>query len=730
MKPLLRRLGAYVAVDPEERVLAGRVSGALWAMGGFTLWTFVLLPGVNHSHPGWILSLSAFAALWGLWSLFVVDWGRAGPWQIHLSNVLAFVIIALEVAASGGANSPGWIYLSFIVVFSSYFYRPLVGAVYVVGCVVVQTLPLIYDAGWVHDEYMARLIVGASSYVVLGATIASGKELMRRVRSRAELLAAEQAALRRVATSVIEGESSDGVFELVSREAAGLLRGGAAGILRFDSDGQATVMGSWADHDGGRYAAGTLIDIRPGSDVARAQQTGLPVRIDQHDPDSPVGRMGYTASIVAPVHVAGGTWGAVAVAAAAPARLTARDEEQLMLFGDLLASAIASIDDRARLAAQASTDPLTGLANRRSLHERLAAEVARSQRHGHTLSVAVLDIDHFKGVNDFGGHDAGDAMLVQVASALSEQARTEDILGRFGGDEFAWVMPETTREQALVAVERARRLIALTSSRPYRITMSAGICDTVVTSHPAELINHADCALYWSKVHGRNRAWIFDPEVSGQLSPAGLLDNAERAQALLGLRALSRAIDAKDSFTEGHSERVATLAAKLAHVAGWSPERGMLLREAALVHDVGKIGLPERLLVNTEVLSDAERALVNEHVELAVRMVEAVLAADQVEWIRSHHERPDGRGYPRGLTETEIPEGAALLAVADAWEAMRTGRPYRPAKGPDAALAECAEMIGTQFTRTAVGALMQLHATGELDDLGDRLLTEFAEPSG
>jgi putative nucleotidyltransferase with HDIG domain len=269
----------------------------------------------------------------------------------------------------------------------------------------------------------------------------------------------------------------------------------------------------------------------------------------------------------------------------------------------------------------------------------------------------------------------------------------------------------------------------MTISRPQRITISAGICDTKVTAHPAELINHADGALYWSKVHGRDRAWIYDPHVTGELSTAGALDSAERSQALLGLRALSRAIDAKDPAMRGHSERVATLAAKLAHASGWTPERSTMLREAALVHDVGKVGLPERLLNGREALTAAERELVAEHVELAVRIVEDVLAPEQVDWIRAHHERPDGQGYPRALEAGDIPEGAALLAVADAWEAMRTGRSYRAAKSPDAALAECAGLVGTQFTKTAVGALMRLHAIGDLDDDRDRLLSGSTDSS-
>lgn len=720
MRALLRRIGAYAAIDPVERSLAGWISGILYSFGGLTLWTFLVLPGVEHSHPGWIIAISAAALTWGLCSLFLVDWNLAPAWLTHVSTLAGFGVIAAEIASSGGARSPGWVYLLFVVVFAAYFYRPGVAAAYIAGCIATQCLPVFYDA---HFNQTALVVVAGSSYVVMAATIGSGKELMRRLRTRAELLASEQAALRRVATAVIEGQSSEAIFELVACEAAALLHGGGAAILRIESDDRATVVGSWADNDVGRYVPGAVIEMPPGSNLARASANSSPVRVDAHPPESPVGQLGYRASVVAPVEVGGRTWGAVAVVASTPAALTVSDERKLMEFGKLLGSAIASIDERATLAAQASTDPLTGLANRRSLHERLAAEVARGQRHNRIMSVAVLDIDHFKEINDRGGHEAGDDMLVKVASCLNEQARADDMLGRVGGDEFAWVMPETTREQALVAIERARRLIAATSARPHRVTISAGICDTSVTTHPAELLNNADSALYWSKLGGRDRAWIYDPAVSGQLPGTGPFESQDRTHALAGLRALSRAIDARDPVTQGHSERVAGLAAKLARVSGWSRERSLLLHEAALLHDVGKVGLPEGLLAKRDELAADERELLGGHVELAVRMLDGVLAPEAVEWIRSHHERPDGRGYPRGLTENEIPDGAALLAVADSWEAMRSGRYHRPAKSPDVALAECARLVGIQFTRDAVGALMQLQSTGELDDEGDRLIS-------
>jgi diguanylate cyclase (GGDEF)-like protein/putative nucleotidyltransferase with HDIG domain len=391
------------------------------------------------------------------------------------------------------------------------------------------------------------------------------------------------------------------------------------------------------------------------------------------------------------------------------------DEQRLLEFGDLLATAIGSLDDRAKLAAQASTDALTGLANRRALHERLAAEVSRAVRHERVLSVAVIDIDHFKRVNDLGGHNAGDEMLAKVGRCLAEHVRAEDSLGRVGGDEFAWMMPETTREQALVAVERARRLIAATASREYRITVSAGICDTNASSHPAQLISFADSALYLSKAHGRNRCWIYDPDAIGELSAPERAQRLERSQALLGLRELARAIDAKDPATREHSDRVAALVTKLARAAGWPPERAVLLSEAALVHDVGKVAIRDELLHKIEPLTIAEREQIKEHAELAARIAEGVLGEEQVEWIRNHHERPDGNGYPRGLGAEEIPEGAALLAVADAWDVMRSGRPYSEPKDGEAALAECARLAGSQFASEAVGALLKLHASGELD---------------
>jgi len=708
-----RALSTTSAVAPEERRLAGIVSGLLYTMGGVTLALFPILPGVAHNHSRLLFVIAASCAAWGLASWRLIDWEKVGPWLLQLSNCAGIAVIALGVASSGGADSPAWVYLFFAAVFAAYFYLPAVATLYLVACVATQALPLAYDARSTHDSFLAQLVIATAAYVVLGGAIMMGKRLTWSHRAHAEALAAEQGALRRVATAVVGDDPPERIYALVARELAELLGAGAAGILRFEDGRSATVMGSWADHAGGRYLPDTVVPVRPGSDIARARERGATVRLENHLPESPVGRLGYTCSIVAPINLEGRRcWGVLA--AASDTRFTPFDEQRLSEFGDLLATAIASIEDRAKLAAQASTDPLTGLANHRTLQQTLATEVARAVRHGRALSVAVIDVDHFKQINDTGGHEAGDETLLRVAVCLRKLARAEDTLGRVGGDEFAWVLPETNREQALLAVERARTEIRRSLLEPVPITVSAGICDTTVTIDPAQLIRFADGALYWSKAHGRDQVWIYDPDVVSELSAQERAERLERSHALLGLRALARAIDAKDPATRRHSDRVAELVGKLAREAGWPAERASLLSEAALVHDVGKIGIPDSVLRKVEPLTSDERDQIRTHAELAARIVEDVLAPEQVAWIRTHHERPDGDGYPDGLVEEEIPEGAALLAIADAWDVMTVSRAYSRPKTVPEALAECIGLVGKQFTATAVDALLALHAAGQL----------------
>ena len=375
-------------------------------------------------------------------------------------------------------------------------------------------------------------------------------------------------------------------------------------------------------------------------------------------------------------------------------------------------------DGLARAEREAARDPLTGLLNHRTFHERLAEEVTRAHADGTTLSLVLLDLDHFKLVNDTRGHQAGDALLVRVAQRLQETARTHDVLGRVGGEEFAWILPHCTEMEAVEAADRARVAIhglAIEVEGLRATTLSAGVSSTDRASSPVDIYRLADGALYWAKAHGRDKVVSYSPEVVTALSASDEAAQLARSQALSAVNVLARAVDAKDPYTQRHSERVADLSIAIATALGWQIPEIVALRTAALVHDVGKIGVPDAVLAKHEHLDEEEWRVIRAHPGLGAQIVSGVLSADQVSWVRGHHERHDGGGYPDGLAGEDVPLGASVLAVADAWDAMTSDRPYRPALSIDEALRRCHEGRGTQFRPEVIEALDRLAEAGALD---------------
>ncbi|HET6691476.1 MAG TPA: diguanylate cyclase, partial [Miltoncostaeaceae bacterium] len=366
---------------------------------------------------------------------------------------------------------------------------------------------------------------------------------------------------------------------------------------------------------------------------------------------------------------------------------------------------------------RAATDPLTGLANHRAFQERLAAEVQRAARHGRPLALAVMDLDHFKRVNDSHGHQVGDRVLVETGRILQAQARSDDLVARMGGEEFAWLMPETDAASAWEAADRARAAIA---ARPFEdvgpVTISAGVCDLAAAEEGERLFALADGALYYAKHRGRDVVVRYSSDEVDVLSAEEHATRLERRQSMQSIRVLARVVDAKDRLTSRHSERVAGHALALATALGWHAARIARLHEAAMVHDVGKIGVPDFVLLKPGPLTADERLLMEAHAALGADIVAEVLDPEQVAWVRSHHERWSGGGYPDDLTGAAIPDGARVIAVADAWDVMTTERPYRRSPvGPDEALAECRRHAGDQFDPAVVAALARLHAAGALD---------------
>jgi diguanylate cyclase (GGDEF)-like protein len=405
-----------------------------------------------------------------------------------------------------------------------------------------------------------------------------------------------------------------------------------------------------------------------------------------------------------------------------PRRMSAQDLSAARTLGGLAALAIANARLHARALSslahaeqRAALDPLTGLDNHRTFHEALRREVGDAEREGHDLALVLMDLDHFKQVNDTYGHQTGDRVLIEVAARLSEVAREEDVIARIGGEEFGWILRGTDASGALVAAERAREAISAEMATVGMLTASAGVCDLAAARDANELFELADGALYWAKAHGRDVAIRYAPDVVTDLSAEERAERLERVRALAGLRALARAVDAKDHSTRRHSERVAHVAVQLATAAGWPVSRAARLHEAGLLHDVGKIGLPDAVLFKPGRLTLEEFEQVKQHAALGANIAAEVLDAEQAEWIRHHHERWDGTGYPDGLAGAEAGDGAHILALADAWDVMTSLRSYKSPLAVQAALAECRAQAGRQFAPWTVDALERLVAAGAIE---------------
>ena len=695
--------------SPGEVALAGRVSGVLWLSGAVTLLLTLALPGTSIDAQWAVALIAAFAVVWGALMLSRISWAHSPVRLSHVSTILSLCIVAVLTRVTGSTDASALDYLWLVVVYAAFFYTPRQAVAYWLACGVVHALPFLYD-GQALDRNLAReLVVVVPMYFVVGGVVMAGRELLagatrraRELETQQRRMTEEQSSLRRVATAVAAGSPPAGIFALVSLDAGHLLGADCAAIVRFQSADRVIVLGRWTHDEHDAEDPDATVDVRPGSLLARLR-SGEPIARDRMDGEY------HCIRLAAPVRHGAAVWGALIVVATDPHEFAPGAEERLQDYADLIATAVANAENRARLDAEATTDALTGLPNHRAFRDRLTEEVARAQRHDRPLTVALLDVDGFRDLNDRAGLDVADEVLVEIGSLLRGAVREEDFLARLGADEYGVIFVESDRHQALMRADRARRVIAETAMRHrLRTTVSIGLCDLEAASSADEALRRADSALYWAKQHGRDLCWLYDPTVVRELDERQRTRELDRTQALVGLRALARAIDAKDPATQEHSERVAALSARLAMARGWTPDRVSLLRDAALLHDVGKIGVPDAILLKDGPLEDEEFAIVREHAVLGARIVGDVLDAEQVAWIAGHHERPDGAGYPGALGGDAVPEGAALLALADAWDVMVSDRSYSAPMTVEAALAEARACSGTQFAVTAVQALESL----------------------
>src|SRR4051794_3218119 len=377
------------------------------------------------------------------------------------------------------------------------------------------------------------------------------------------------------------------------------------------------------------------------------------------------------------------------------------------LAGPLIAIALyqRSIHKVLRAMRLALTDPLTGLGNHRHFHERLAQEIARVAETGAPLALCVLDVDDFKRINDGHGHPAGDRVLSQVAGRLRQDGEAF----RLGGDEFAIVLAGNEEDDA---AETARaivgRIAALELDEIGAITVSAGIACFPAHAHELdELIRLADGALYWAKEHGKNRVHVSRADAVDLAELRRLARSPDLAARFRAASSLARAVDARDAYGDGHSGRVAELAADIARRMGLGAEEIELTRLAGSLRDLGKLAIPEEILRKPGPLSDEERLVLERHSQIGYRMLQSLGVDPIAGWVLHHHERWDGAGYPDGLPGEEIPLGARIVCVADAYDAMTSERTYRSRLTEEEALLELEQCADSQFDPAVVRAFAE-----------------------
>ncbi len=398
--------------------------------------------------------------------------------------------------------------------------------------------------------------------------------------------------------------------------------------------------------------------------------------------------------IAAPPRTAGPAWwvvgmGTLLVAAVLIAVMRARSEQLI-----------------ARLYEAARTDPLTGLLNRRGFRELLDLELERARRGGAPMTLVVGDVDHFKEVNDRLGHPAGDAVLRRVADVLRQGVRQIDAVARVGGEEFGLVLSDLDATGAFVIAERLRCVLAdAFGSETVPVTISFGIASYSEHGETAgSLLRASDEALYAAKQAGRDRTVIHAPAEHPVSDRQSRDVEAERFVAVL--IDLAETIDVRFSGSARHSETVGRYAEMIAHQLELAAPHVARVRLAGLLHDIGKIAIPDAILKKPGRLTDEEFALIKQHPQLGAQMLQHPDLTDIQAWVATHHERPDGRGYPHGISGRRLGVEAQILAVADSYEAMTSDRAYRRSIGPTAARAELKQGAHSQFDARVVDAFL------------------------
>jgi diguanylate cyclase (GGDEF)-like protein/putative nucleotidyltransferase with HDIG domain len=418
------------------------------------------------------------------------------------------------------------------------------------------------------------------------------------------------------------------------------------------------------------------------------------------------------------------------------------NEGFLKSVADQVASGVTNARLYARVQRQATTDGLTQLFNHRTGQEKLTEQLRMAERYQRSLAVVMLDVDHFKQINDNFGHPVGDTVLKAVARLIKSNCRDVDLPIRYGGEEFLVVLPEVNREGAHVVAERIRKSLAQEVIKHENISLNVTASLGIATFPEHALDQHhllelADKALYLSKRLGRNQVHTasdlnFDRNLVGGKEPGadkeGGQANAGQAAANQApnlaiqqfdapevsaeaqtqdelvpevvemVKSLAQSLYSRSDYNKAHHLEVARMSELLAKVMGLSSTQIEQIRVAGLLHDVGTLRLPQELLAKEGFFTQDERNLINQHPVLGADLLRPVRALKEIcEIMENHHERWDGLGYPQGLKGEAIPLPARIVAIVDSYHAMISDRPYRTALTHDKAVQALKDGAGKQW---------------------------------
>ena len=381
--------------------------------------------------------------------------------------------------------------------------------------------------------------------------------------------------------------------------------------------------------------------------------------------------------------------------------MLSRDREQIT--AQLASARRRIIELEAEVGRLQARDPLVA-----SLHTlpvfraQLDLDVQRAQRYGRALSIVVLDIDRFRYTNLKRGYGVGDMVLSAVGNLIASSTRAHDLACRAGADEFALLLPETPRDEAKAVVERLLvQFEAVEAGELRGVSVSAGLAGLRHGQSADSLLAEATSALAKAREEGGGRVCVSEGDETPQAPGQAVGSNLEVVAAL------AQALEERDSYTGEHSESVVELTARVAEALALDADEVKQIRSAALLHDIGKVGIPDGILHKPGPLDDREWEIMRQHPAIGERILRAIPGMGSVaRVVRHEHERWDGGGYPDGLAGEAIPIGARIILACDAYHAMTSDRPYRKAMSHHEAMSELTTNAGSQFDPQVVEALV------------------------